>query len=395
VIKLPEGWNRKMVSSLFDVQLGKMLNEEARQGPLQQQYLANYNVRWGYFDLSRLKTMHFSQKERRKFALRKGDLVVCEGGEVGRCAVWCEDIMPCYYQKALHRLRPKTHEIIPEYMLYYMQIISGTKILGDMTSESSIAHLTREKILDLQVLFPPTHVQQKIVDVLIAWDEAIRKTQRLISGKFARHKSLCQNLLNVRSPLSPLGDFLQPILREVSKPNQPYWALGIRSHGKGTFRRQIDDPDTIAMETLYQVQGNDLIVNITFAWEGAVALVNEADQDCLVSHRFPTYAIDRRKALPDYLRHVIVQRRFVHNLQIISPGGAGRNRVLSKQDFLRLQIALPSLEEQQRIGEILNTSETEIALLQRKLAALQKQKRGLMQKLLTGKWRLKTGKEVS
>jgi type I restriction enzyme S subunit len=86
-----------------------------------------------------------------------------------------------------------------------------------------------------------------------------------------------------------LGEFLIPTLREVPKPSKPYLALGIRSHFKGTFQKPDSDPDKIAMDTLYSLAEGDLIVNITFAWEGAVAIAKNAGG---LSHRFPTYTFN-------------------------------------------------------------------------------------------------------
>jgi type I restriction enzyme S subunit len=107
---VPEGWGRFSVGDVFEVQLGKMLNQIAKDGEEQRDYLTNINVRWGQFDLSSLNRMHFNAKERGKFRLKAGDLIVCEGGEVGRCAIWKDALVECYYQKALHRLRPKEGE---------------------------------------------------------------------------------------------------------------------------------------------------------------------------------------------------------------------------------------------------------------------------------------------
>jgi type I restriction enzyme, S subunit len=80
-----------------------------------QFYLANVNVRWGQFDLSDLRTMDFSDADRREFDLRDGDVLVCEGGEVGRCAIWKEQIKDIYFQKALHRVRVDRTRMTPEY----------------------------------------------------------------------------------------------------------------------------------------------------------------------------------------------------------------------------------------------------------------------------------------
>jgi type I restriction enzyme S subunit len=143
------------------------------------------------------------------------------------------------------------------------------------------------------------------------------------------------------------------------------------------------------MDTLYIAKAGDVIVNITFAWEGAVALVPPEHDGCLVSHRFPTFVPMQERANARYLRHSLRMERFTHLLGIVSPGGAGRNRVLSKTDFLDLTVPLPDLMEQDRIATILDDAEKAIAVEVNYLTALGRQKRGLMQKLLTGEWRVK------
>lgn len=184
-----------------------------------------------------------------------------------------------------------------------------------------------------------------------------------------------------------LGSFLTPINRSVSKPDKKFLGLGIRSHGKGTFLKPNSDPDKINMKTLYQVKENDLIVNITFAWEGAVAIVEPEDHGALVSHRFPTYKFETDLVIPEFFKYVIIQDRFKYLLRIISPGGAGRNRVLNKTDFLKLEVEIPPLPEQKKIARILGTWDRAIDLTERLIEAKERQKKGLMQQLLTGKMR--------
>ncbi|HAJ57496.1 MAG TPA: hypothetical protein DCL35_06975 [Candidatus Omnitrophica bacterium] len=182
-----------------------------------------------------------------------------------------------------------------------------------------------------------------------------------------------------------IKDFLKFTPREVDKPKVKYRSLGIRSHCKGTFIREVENPDKVMMETLFAVKKDDLIVNITFAWEGAVALVNKSDEDALVSHRFPTYVFDRNVVIPEFFRYLIPSKRFVYNLGIISPGGAGRNRVLDRKDFLHLQLLMPPVAEQKKIAEVLLTWDRAIETLSGIIEAKIELKKGLMQKLLTGK----------
>jgi type I restriction enzyme S subunit len=150
----------------------------------------------------------------------------------------------------------------------------------------------------------------------------------------------------------------------------------------------VAQPDTVAMEELYVARADDLIVNITFAWEGAIAIVPAEHDGHLVSHRFPTFRAKPDRVHLDYLRYLVRQQRFIFLLGLISPGGAGRNRVLSKRDFLELRVPLPSLAEQEMIARVLRLGDTELSHLKQLLEALRKQKKGLMQQLLTGKRRL-------
>lgn len=181
-----------------------------------------------------------------------------------------------------------------------------------------------------------------------------------------------------------LSNIIKNVQRPVPKPDSPYWRLGIRSHAKGTFHEFVENPDAVAMDELYLVEANDLIVNITFAWEHAIALAGIDDAGKLVSHRFPTYVFKNGNA-PKYFEGIVVQHKFKEMLVNISPGGAGRNRVLNKTDFLKLPCYIPSTKEQEKIAEILNYCDNVIELKQQLIAEECKRKKWLMQKLLMRK----------
>jgi len=180
---------------------------------------------------------------------------------------------------------------------------------------------------------------------------------------------------------------LGQIERRVSKPQAGYWRLGLRSHAKGTFHEFVDDPDSIAMEELFLVAENDLIVNITFAWEHAIALANRDDEGKLVSHRFPTYVFNE-KACPNFYKYYLIQPLFKKMLSDISPGGAGRNRVMSKSSFQKLFAVLPPLPEQEKVAEILSTWDKAIELKEGLIFEKKQQKKWLIQNLLTREKRL-------
>lgn len=97
-------WERVKLADVSDSCLGKMLDQRKNKG-IYKPYLANVNVRWGAFDLDNLQEMKFEDDEDERYGIKYGDLIICEGGEPGRCAIWKEQLPNMKIQKALHRLR--------------------------------------------------------------------------------------------------------------------------------------------------------------------------------------------------------------------------------------------------------------------------------------------------
>lgn len=139
------------LSSVAEIQLGKMLSPKAKTGTAAFPYLRNQNVQWQRFELDDLATMDFSEREREKFELRRGDLLVCEGGEPGRCAVWDGGIPNCYYQKALHRVRVKDGVADPHFLSYWIHLQSLIGTFEDQNSKTTIAHLPQVRLERLPV----------------------------------------------------------------------------------------------------------------------------------------------------------------------------------------------------------------------------------------------------
>jgi type I restriction enzyme S subunit len=261
--------------------------------------------------------------------------------------------------------------------------------------------LNNSDVERLRIATPPLFEQKKIAEILSTWDKAIEQMRKLIDGKKRHKKALMQQLLTGKKQfkdnnggndwrIRPLGELIEPVSRPVPKPKQPYLSIGIRSHGKGTFQKIVEQPEKVMMETLYRLDSQDIVVNITFAWEGAIAIATEKDKGGLVSHRFPTYRFREKEADIDFFRSLFLTKRFVWDLGLISPGGAGRNRVMNQKDFLKLKVYVPAKDQQRELGKILSAADNELRLCDDYLKALEQQKRGLMQKLLTGEILVKT-----
>ncbi|WP_417035170.1 restriction endonuclease subunit S, partial [Desulfovibrio piger] len=162
IIKNDRNWPTFQLSEIADSRLGKMLDSKRQTGTTSFYYLANFNVQWFSIDTSKLNKMDFDIKEQLEFQLRDGDVLVCEGGEIGRCAVWRNQISPCFFQKALHRIRCKKNIILPDYLTWWFKFNSDNKTFESIAgAKATIAHLTGVKLKKLLIATPPIHLQEQ------------------------------------------------------------------------------------------------------------------------------------------------------------------------------------------------------------------------------------------
>ncbi len=164
-------WPLVRLGDLVDSCLGKMLDAKKNKGELQP-YLGNVNVRWGAFDLSDLSEMRFEPHEEERYGLLPGDLVVCEGGEPGRCAIWTGPVQGMKIQKALHRIRPKA-SLYNYYLYYWFRHAANVGLLEQHFTGTTIKHLTGKAISALAVPLPPVDAQRAMVEVLRRIDDRI------------------------------------------------------------------------------------------------------------------------------------------------------------------------------------------------------------------------------
>jgi len=400
---VPSGWKLEFVENIFNVQLGKMLNKVAKEQFPQFQYLGNTNVKWGYFELSDLKSMFFNEREREKFTLLNGDILMCEGGEVGRCAIWILGQKDVFFQKALHRLRSKG-SIIPEYFQNYMIFIAGTKLLDDSTTRTSIAHLTREKLLKLPIKVPPLHEQQKIAQILSTWDKAISTTESLIANSQQQKKSLMQQLLTCKKRFAGfkekwkkvrLGDITEMNSGGTPKSSVTEYYDGniswvsiadMTKHGKWIFKtdKNISQlglenssarlyPVNTVLYAMYASIGECSIAKIELTSSQAILGIRVGKD---LNHLYLYYFLSSLK----------------DKIKLLGQQGTQANlNAAMVKDF---KFKLPTIEEQKKIASVMTAADQEIETLQQKLTYLKQEKKALMQQLLTGKRRVKVDDET-
>ncbi len=167
----PKGWDVVPFESLGKSRLGKMLDAAKQTDEDRCPYLANLNVQWNRFVLDDLREMTFTKADRAEFALEHGDLLICEGGEVGRTAIWRGEMENVFFQKALHRVRLEPDLAVPEFVLWFMWFMAEHGGFSDFTTSATIAHLTGVKLKRLPVPLPPVRLQRQFASIFESIDE--------------------------------------------------------------------------------------------------------------------------------------------------------------------------------------------------------------------------------
>ena len=407
---MPLGWENPPVYARYSVQLGKMLDEKRITGAHLAPYLRNVDVRWNSINTLDLPEMDFSEEDREHYALRIGDLLVCEGGEVGRTAVWNGKLRECFFQKAIHRLRPITQKDEPRFFRYFMRMVVDR---GDFTASaaSTIQHLTVEKLRVVRYPAPPRETQRAIADYLdreTARLDALVAAKERVLGLLAekRRVLIIRAVTRGLERCAPLRDSGIPWLGQIpshweivalrflvdlasgATPNtgEPeYWDGAIPwVSPKDMKQNEITDTQDHVSEMALSETALRLIE------PDAVLIVVRG---MILAHSFPT-ALNRKpvtinqdmKALrccstlaPHYLRDFF--HGFEEHLVLLTDSSTHGTRRLDTAVLGRLEIPLPPLAEQQqivtyideatsRLDAIRSTTRNSMAILKERRAAL-------------------------
>ena len=162
-IEIPKNWEWVKLSDIAVSELGKTLDKGKNSGT-PRNYLCAFNVKWCSFDLSVIKKILLEDEELERYRVRKGDLLICEGGDVGRAAIWESD-QDIYYQNALHRVRFKD-EISQYFYLYVLQYYKSLGMIDDVSGGVTIKHFTQNSMKKLSFPLPPIKEQYRIVSAI-------------------------------------------------------------------------------------------------------------------------------------------------------------------------------------------------------------------------------------
>lgn len=344
------------LGDVCDVQLGKMLSPRSRTGRASRPYLRNANVQWNRFDLSDVAEMDFDADEVTKFALRSGDLLVCEGGEPGRAAIWDGQIEPCFYQKALHRIRPRSNDVDAKFILYRLWLGALCGEFSESHAQTTIAHLPAVRLKELRMVLPPVAQQRRIVARLDKQIERIERAMLVADEQVAAARVLPSAYLNAifdgeqarEWPRRRLADVLtlrKDVVHPSDSPSGASTFVGLE-HIESLTGRRLDSVEVDMAELTGRkpkFYDGDIVYGYLRPYLNKVWL---AEFDGLCSVDQYVFEVDSTKAEPAFVAWFMRSPVYLSRAPITTtPGQLPRIRT---EEVLSVETPLPSLAEQRR-----------------------------------------------
>lgn len=356
---------------------------------------------------SEIKPVEFNEKVQSTL-LEPGDFLISRSNtpdKVGRSLRFKGEIKNCSYPDLMMRFRPNTQLINPSFLEYQLQSAAVRAYLKSCAagSSTSMVKITKSTVANTPIQLPPRAEQSKIAQILSTWDKAIATTERLLANSQQQKQALAQQLLTGRKRHKQfadswenyrLGDLFERITKKNTEDNTNVVTISAQH---GLIRQDEFFKKTVASATL---EGYYLLSQGQFAYNksysngypmGAIKRLNRYEKG-VVTTLYICFAVrDAANCCPAFFEQFFDAGLLNEGLtQIAHEGGRAHGLLNVKpSDFFSLNVKIPSLEEQQKIAQVLSTADAEISNLQAQLATLKLEKKALMQQLLTGQRRVK------
>jgi type I restriction enzyme S subunit len=403
----PKDWGFGRIDNYFEVQQGKSVSKANRIGNNQKPFLRTSNLLWGKITLDELDYLHFSKEEERKYKLKDNDLLVCEGGDIGRTAIWKNELSGCYYQNHLHRLRAINPNIIPEFVLFWMQYaFLYAKLYYGRANITTIPNLSKSRLSEFIIPVPSLPEQRKIAHILNTVQRAIEQQNKLIRTTTELKKALMQKLFTEgingeKQKQTEMG--LVPESWEVMKINDMYDFTNKPRNLSVNFPvafipmelvplddiyiRTYEFRDTVSSGT-YVENGDLLLAKITPSFEnGKQGFV---DIDKLYAYATTEVIPIRNKESVNnlfYLFYYLLKDDIRKQLADKMEGSTGRQR-LSKNILAETLIPKPSINEQKQIANVFSSIDKKVSFHYKKKQSLTSLFKTLLYELMTGQRRV-------
>jgi type I restriction enzyme S subunit len=342
-----------------------------------------------------------SEIHKLKIHIKRNRLLICRKNTpelVGSCVLTDKDYSNVFLPDLLWQSVPNNEK---EHDIQFLNLLLNTNkyrwaIRSSANGSSlSMINISKESFLAISIPLPPLPEQQKIAAILSTWDQAIEKLERLIEAKEERKKGLMQGLLTGRVRVTgfsgnrervKLGD----ILKEVKKPPvtnpSDFELLTVKLYCKGIEATGKYPSPTINGRPYHFREPGELIIGRQNFHNGGFGIMPEFGKKMIASNAISSF-LPKKNVNLSWLVYYFSNPNFYRKVGVII-GGTGQKEI-SRKEFNQIAITIPPMPEQKAIVAILTKTDQEIDLLKQKLEALQAQKKGLMQQLLTGKTRVK------
>lgn len=352
-------------------------------------FLSAKNINNGYLNVTNCKfitTEEHKDLKKRCFP-EAGDVMLSKSGSLGEAVIVPDLDFEFSVFESLALLKVDRRKVVPEFLQQLLSSPQSKKYFHSITTGLAVKHLHLVDLRKMRLILPPVQEQTAIADLLSTWDAAIEKIEKLIAAKGKRYSWLLSRLISdKRHPRGHIRDFA----KEVSIRNRDgaiSQVLSVTNHSgfvlpEDQFERRVASSDlsNYKIVTRGQYAYNPSRVNV-----GSIARLNDWDEGVL-SPMYVVFELDENKIESDFFHHWLQSHEAKQRIKKSAQGSV--RETVSFGDFSAIPFPLPPEEQQQEIAGILNTAQQEIALLKNLADACRLQKRGLMQKLLTGQWRV-------
>jgi len=342
-------------------------------------------------DLSAAKPAPLDEPRVDRFLLHPGDFLISRSNtldKVGKVGVFRGGLNNCSYPDLMMRFRPDTSKILPDYLEVFLRSEATVKYIKSRATgtSGSMKKINQATVEAIPILLLKPNAQKKIAAIHTTWDTAIEETERLIEAKEKRLSWLIKSLIENRCEHW-----------EHLRVGKMFASISEKHNGDEDLLSVTQDrgviPRTMLQGRVMSPEGSTDSYKLIKKGDFAISLrsfqggIEYSRYQGLIS---PAYTVlrPRLKIDDEFYRHFFKSYLFIEKYLNIAVIGIRDGKQISIPDFMTVKIPYPSLEQQQQIAETLNTARQEIDLLKKQAEAYRKQKRGLMQKLLTGKWRV-------
>lgn len=393
--KCPNDWQQVFIDEVIELltngYVGPSLPYQTDDPNAGVRYLQGFNVRPNKVEFANATwvTKEFHERNQ-KSCLREGDLLVVQSGHIGTAAVVPKEAVGANCH-ALIINRFRRDKVDPYFVCHYINSEIGQARLRGLEVGSSMLHINTSELGRFVLPLPPLREQQRLAEILGTWDAAMEKTEQLIAVTEIQLKASEHLLLTARKRRKGFSNKwallrADKIFENVSLKgfgSEPLLSVtqdqGVIPRDMLTGRVTMPSGETTSFKL---VEPGNFVISLR-SFQGGL---EHSAYRGLVS---PAYTVLRATREIDvrFFRHYFRSADFIKRLSVAVIGIRDGKQV-SFQDFCSIKIPFPHVAEQQAIAAVLDEGELELALLRNQVANFKNQKRGLMQKLLTGQWRV-------